>query len=159
MGLFMNHFITNNTAHTNFKRNQSFRWSHKSDCRFCHALAPMIITEIHVDFKRNDHWEQLTLSKIRKQRSVSFPQWSQRRRKWQQNGMCAQRRLRSAWAAAQSDQSSPCAQWVAKDPAFFKRTAKTLIRLGRCLGWSESSLGAHAILLALSYAGSCINYI
>ena len=28
--------------------------------------------------------------------------------------LCAQRRLRSAWASAQSDQSSLCAQWVAK---------------------------------------------
>ena len=40
-------------------------------------------------------------------------------------------------------------------------TAKTLIRLGRipirlcgCPGWSESSLGAHAILLVLSWDGS-----
>ena len=32
------------------------------------------------------------------------------------NWMCAQRRLRSAWASAQSDQSSLCVQWVAKDP-------------------------------------------
>ena len=37
------------------------------------------------------------------------------------------------------------------------RIAKTLIRLGRCLGWSESSLGAHAILLVLSWGGSNIN--
>ena len=29
---------------------------------------------------------------------------------------CAQRRLRSAWASAQSDQSLLCAQWVAKGP-------------------------------------------
>ena len=54
--------------------------------------------------------------------------------------LCAQRRLRSAWASAQSHQSSLCAQWVAKVPAFFMRTAKTLIRLGGCPGWS--SLGA-----------------
>ena len=32
--------------------------------------------------------------------------------------LCVQRRLRSAWASAQSDQSSLCAQWVAKDPRF-----------------------------------------
>ena len=31
---------------------------------------------------------------------------------------CAQRRLRSAWASAQSDQSSLCAQWIAKDSSF-----------------------------------------
>ena len=46
----------------------------------------------------------------------------------QQNGMCAQRRLRSAWASAQSDQSS---LW-------------RLIRLGGCPGWSESSLGTQS---------------
>ena len=34
------------------------------------------------------------------------------------------------------------------------RTVKTLIRLGGCPGWSESSLGAHAILLVLSLGGS-----
>ena len=32
--------------------------------------------------------------------------------------VCAQQRLRSAWASAQSDQSSLCAQWVAKGPRF-----------------------------------------
>ena len=32
--------------------------------------------------------------------------------------------------------------------------AKTQIRLGGCPGWSESSLGAHAILLVLSRSGS-----
>ena len=59
--------------------------------------------------------------------------------------LCAQRRLRSAWASAQSGQSSQCAQWVAEDPMFFSmRTAKTLIRLGRCLAWSEFSLAAHS---------------
>ena len=36
----------------------------------------------------------------------------------QQNGMCTQQRLRSAWASAQSDQSLLCAQWVAKDLSF-----------------------------------------
>ena len=65
----------------------------------------------------------------------------------QQNGMCAQPRHIWAWASAQSDQS----RWT---QAFFMRTAKTLIRLGGCPGWPESSLGAHAILLVLSCAGS-----
>ena len=35
-------------------------------------------------------------------------------------------------------------------------TAKTLIRLGWCPGWSESSLDAYAILLVLSHAGSYV---
>ena len=34
---------------------------------------------------------------------------------------------------------------------------KTLIRLGRYPGWYKSSLGAHFILLVLSYAGSIMN--
>ena len=40
-------------------------------------------------------------------------------RKNQQNDLCSPRRLRSAWAFAQSDQSSQCAQWVAEDQMFF----------------------------------------
>ena len=43
--------------------------------------------------------------------------------------------------------------------AFFMQTAKTLIRLGECLGWSESLLVAHAILLVLSWGGSFYDYI
>ena len=61
--------------------------------------------------------------------------------------MCAQRRLRSAWASAQSDQGLLSAlNGYLRTQAFFMQTAKTLIRLGRCSGWSESSLGAHAVL-------------
>ena len=68
---------------------------------------------------------------------------------WQnlQNGVWDQRRLRSAWASVQSDQSLCCAlNGQLRTQGFFKRTAKTLIRLGGCSGWSESSLRAHAIL-------------
>ena len=73
----------------------------------------------------------------------------------QQNGMCAQRSLRSAWASAQSDQSLRCPHEESLGPYLpIECTAKTLIRLGGCPGWSESSLGAHAILLVLSRGGS-----
>ena len=60
--------------------------------------------------------------------------------------VCAQRRLRSDWASAQSDQSLRCALigWL-RAQSFFMRTAKTLIRLGACPGWSESSLGTHSL--------------
>ena len=78
--------------------------------------------------------------------------------------LCGQWRLRSAWASAQSDQSLHCAlNGYPRTQAFFMRTAKTLIRLGGCPGWSESSLGAHVILLVLSCGGSnrkcfcCVN--
>ena len=40
-----------------------------------------------------------------------------------------------------------------------ERTAKTLIRPGGCRGIHESSLGAHAVLLVLSCAGSLKNII
>ena len=52
----------------------------------------------------------------------------------QQNDLCAQRRLASAWA--------------------FSCGKRRLIRLGGCPGWSESLLGAQVILLVLSCAGS-----
>ena len=57
--------------------------------------------------------------------------------------VCAQRRLRSALASSQSDQSLRCAfSGLLRTQAFFMRTGKTLIRLDGCPGWSESSLGA-----------------
>ena len=60
--------------------------------------------------------------------------------------LCAQPRLRSAWASTQSDQSLRCAlNGQLRTQGCFVRTAKTLIRLGRCPGWSESSLGTHFV--------------
>ena len=67
----------------------------------------------------------------------------------QQNDLCTQRRLRSAWLSAQSDQSLRCPPEAKLGP-----TAKTLIRLGGCPCWSESSLGTKVILLVLSWGGS-----
>ena len=62
------------------------------------------------------------------------------------NWLCAQRRLRSTWASALSDQSLRCPHEESWSPRLpIKRTAKTLIRLGGCLGWSESSLGAQSL--------------
>ena len=58
--------------------------------------------------------------------------------------LCAQRRLRSAWASAQSDQSLRCPHEETMGSQLpIERRAKTLIRLGGCPGWSEFSLGAH----------------
>ena len=75
--------------------------------------------------------------------------------------LCAQRRRRSAWASAQSDQSSLCAQWIAKVPSFLHVDSKDWSEwtnaqadlslhwahihfvgfVMRGPGWSESSLG------------------
>ena len=61
--------------------------------------------------------------------------------------LCAKRRLRLAWASAQSDQSLRFAcNGKLTTQGFFMRTAKTLIRLGGCQCWYESSLGAKVIL-------------
>ena len=55
----------------------------------------------------------------------------------QQNCMCAQRRLRSAWASSQPDQSLLCAQWVAKDPSFLQADIKDSEQTGQMpwLNW------------------------
>ena len=46
--------------------------------------------------------------------------------------LCAQQRLRSTWASAQSDQdSSLCAQWIAKDPSFLHVDSKDSDQTGR----------------------------
>ena len=87
--------------------------------------------------------------------SVSLNVYEPRHEKTKKNGTCVQRRLRSASASTQSDQSLRCALSVQlRTQTFFMRTSKTLIRLCGCPGWSKPSLGAHAILLVLSWGGS-----
>ena len=69
--------------------------------------------------------------------------------------VCAQRRHTSVWASAQSE-SLLCASWVAKDQWFLHVdsmwTAKTLIRLSGCPGWSESLLDTQVILVCHAVA-------
>ena len=58
--------------------------------------------------------------------------------------MCAQRRLKSACASAQSDQSLRCSHEETLNPCLSKmRPVKILIRLRESAGWSESSVYAH----------------
>ena len=57
--------------------------------------------------------------------------------------------IRPVWS-----ESLLCAKWLSKDPSSLHADSETLIRLGGCQGWSESSLGGHAILLVLSCAGA-----
>ena len=61
--------------------------------------------------------------------------------------LCAQRRLRSAWASAVRSLGS-------LGPKLSSWGQRRLIRLDRCPGWSESLLHAHATLLILSWGGS-----
>ena len=58
----------------------------------------------------------------------------------QQTDLCVQRGLFPVWSESS----------LSLDPQLpIELTAKSLIRLGRCPGWSESSLGAQIILLVL----------
>ena len=67
----------------------------------------------------------------------------------QQNGMCTQRRLRSAWAFVQSDQSLPCPHEEGLVPYWpTECTAKTQINLPRLI-WVFT--GHTSILLVLSW--------
>ena len=63
----------------------------------------------------------------------------------QQNGMCAQRSLRSAWAWRNIRSSAT--HWMHSEDSD---------RTGGCPGWSESLLGAHAVLLVLSWGGTSV---
>ena len=67
--------------------------------------------------------------------------------------MCSQRRLRSAWDPDWAESSlTVWRKLVSLAPT--ERKENTLIIQGGCPGWSEFSLGARAILLVLSCAGS-----
>ena len=91
--------------------------------------------------QNNNHtWWWLSITKYREikwlRRDMTKPT------KW----VCAQRSLRSAWASAQSDQGLRCPLEECFGPKLpTERKAKTLVRLGGCPGWSESSLGAHSL--------------
>ena len=112
---------------------QSLRW-------FCHVAA-------HLEL---GHCKTYTMRHALSQNSYE-PQHDKTNKM-----ACAPNEDWTAWASAQSDQSSLCAHWVAKDPRFLHADSQTLIRLGRSIRpvWSESSLGAQIILLVLSCYGS-----
>ena len=59
--------------------------------------------------------------------------------------LCAQRRQISLGICPVWSESSLYAQWVAKDPSFRHADSDDSDQIGRCQGWSESSLRTHAI--------------
>ena len=67
---------------------------------------------------------------------------------------CAQLRLRSTWASAQSDQSSLCAHWVDKDPSFLHADSEDSDQTGRMPRLIRVFAGRTVILLVLSRGGS-----
>ena len=88
----------------------SLRWSHRSFCWFYRAPAQKLLSVCELNSQFNIY--NLAAS------------WQN-----QQNDMCAQRRLRSAWASTKSDQSLRCVNRWLRAQDFFMRTAKTLIRI------------------------------
>ena len=70
--------------------------------------------------------------------------------------LCAQRRLRSAWVSAQSDQSSLCAHWVAKGPKFLHADSVDSDQTGRMPRLIWVFAGRTLTLLVLSCRGSCL---
>ena len=79
------------------------------------------------------------------------------------NWLCAQRRLRSAWASAQS---SLCAQWVAKDPSFLHADSKDWSDLADAqadlsLRWAQRSFCwfCHKAAQNASFSGLNMQYI
>ena len=70
--------------------------------------------------------------------------------------MCAQGRLRSAWASARSDQSSLCAQLVAKDPSFLRADSED------CSDWLDAQADlslrwAHSHFVGFCHLGAHIH--
>ena len=98
-----------------------------------------------------ENWRNLSLLIIK------YPAYLRCQKKNQQNGMCTQRRLRSAWASAQSDQSSLSAWRKLGSLVPIERKAKTLIRLCRCPGWSESLLGTQSFCLSWGSSFICLS--
>ena len=70
--------------------------------------------------------------------------------------VCAQWRLRSAWASTQSDQSLLCAQWVAKDPRFLHADREDSDQTGWMPRLIWVFAGRTLTLLVLSCRGSFI---
>ena len=68
--------------------------------------------------------------------------------------VCVQRRLRSAWASAQPDQSALHAKWVAKDPSFLPADSEDSDQTGRMSRLIWVFAGCTLILLVLSWGGS-----
>ena len=72
--------------------------------------------------------------------------------------LCAQWRLRSAWASAQYDQTSLCAQWVAKDPSFLRADSEDSDQTGLMPRLIWVFAGRTLSLLLLSYRGSISSF-
>ena len=122
--------INNTEYHKNvYKKNKSMLCKCRSESLLLHPECIKTIVSKH------------SLAYILVKYPFLFEPRYDKTNKW----VCAQRRLGSAWASAPSDQSLRCPHEECSGPKQpTERTAKTLIRLGRCPGWSESSLATES---------------
>ena len=101
----------------------------------------------HGSYHKNDKhyivWSECSLVCIYTPYMIWAAAWQNQRK-----GMCAQRRLRSAWASAQSDQSLLSIQWEAKDPRYLHVDSKD---------WSDwvDAQADLSILLGAQFILSC----
>ena len=73
---------------------------------------------------------------------------------FQQNDCAPSEDLRSAWTSTQSDQSSLCTQWVAKDQSFLHADSKDSDQTGRMPRLIWVFTGRTVILLVFSWGSS-----
>ena len=111
-------------------------------------------------------WSQSSLFSCRKflplaTHKAHIEDWSASAWQNQQNDLSAQGRLRSAWASAQSEQSSLRSQWVAKDLSFIPadsevsdQTNEDPDQTGRMPRLIRVFAGCTSFLLVLSCTGS-----
>ena len=71
----------------------------------------------------------------------------------QQNDICTQRRLRSAWISAKSDQSSLCAHCVAKGPSYLHANSEDSDQTGQMprLIWVFAGCTCHFVGFVMRY--------
>ena len=114
----------------------SYKWMFRENERYFKLTNGSLMWQQYSAFEAYSNETLVMNNKTKMSRLMTKPA------KW----LCAQRRRRSAWASAVSDQSLRCAlNGQLRTQGFLMRTAKTLITLGGCPGWSESSLDAQPL--------------
>ena len=117
-----------------------FIWNTKFSCRACALIGILFVLSAFL-LAGKSIWALAKAEHTGHVRSfIYLSRLMTKPTKW----LCAQRRLRSAWASAQSDQSSLCAHWVVKDPSFLHADSEDSDQTGRI-----------SILLVLSWGSYC----
>ena len=117
-------------------------------------LEPVALLDAAYAHLKNEFTEDKKCHNLMTWLIFLFLNWYKWAASWQnqQNGMCTQRRLRSAWASAQPEQGLCCSHEESLGLRLpIQCTAKTLIRLGRMPRLIWVFTGCRVILLVLSW--------